>query len=47
MNGYDELKWDGLGSWKALASKVGTSDIYLCVVIIILAMWMWLICVSA
>jgi len=44
---YDVLEWVGSGSWKALASKVGTSDVYLCVVIIMLVMWMWLICVSA
>ena len=32
---YEVLEWVGPGSRKALASKVGTSDVYLCVAIII------------
>jgi len=29
---YDELKWVGPETWKALALKVGTINVYLCMV---------------
>jgi len=46
MNGYEELKWVGPGTWKALTLKVGKINVYVhgeyC-----LAMWLCFVCVSA